>query len=82
MSGYRWQFDAPWEDNDNQDWKEEYLAQAAQMEEYFRQNPQIPQIMSNISKNFGFLPKDVQVAGEMMGLTQDSPEFNQSQIDS
>ena len=31
--------------------------------------------MSNISKNFGFLPKDVQVAGAMMGLTQDSPEF-------
>ena len=80
MSGYRWQFDAPWEDNDNQDWKEEYLAQAAQMEEYFRQNPQIPQNMSNISKNFGFLPKDVQVAGAMMGLTQDSPEF-QSIID-
>ena len=47
---YRWQFDAPWDDNDNQDWKEEYLAQAAQMEEYFRQNPQIPQNMSNISK--------------------------------
>ena len=72
---YRWQFDAPWDDNDNQDWKEEYLAQAAQMEEYFRQNPQIPQNMSNISKTFGFLPKDVQVAGAMIGLTQDNPEW-------
>ena len=73
--GYTWTFDAPWEDNDNQDWKEAYLAQAAQVEEYFRQNPQIPQNMSNISKNFGFLPKDVQVAGALMGLTAESPEF-------
>ena len=72
---YRWTFDAPWEDNDNQDWKEEYLAQAAQMEEFFRQNQNIPQNMENISKTFGFLPKDVQVAGAMMGLTAESPEF-------
>jgi len=72
---YRWNFTAPWEDDQNDDYRNELLGQAAQIDNFFANNPQIPYNMQGISQNFGFLPKDVQVAGAMIGLTKDSPEF-------
>ena len=72
---YRWHFTAPWEDDQNDDYRNELLGQAAQIDNFFANNPQIPYNMQGISQNFGFLPKDVQVAGAMIGLTKDSPEF-------
>ena len=73
---YRWNFTAPWEDDQNDDYRNELLGQAAQIDNFFANNPQIPYNMQGISQNFGFLPKDVQVAGAMIGLTKDSALFN------
>ena len=72
---WTWNFSAPWEDDQGEDFKKETLAQSEQLNNFFINNPSVPQNMAEISRRFGFLPKDVQVAGALSGLTADSPEF-------
>jgi len=72
---WTWNFSAPWEDDQGEDFKKESLAQSEQLNNFFINNPSVPQNMAEISRRFGFLPKDVQVAGALSGLTADSPEF-------
>ena len=72
---WQWNFSAPWEDGQDEDFRNESLAQSEQLNNFFANNPAIPQNMAEISRRFGYLPKDVQVAGALSGLTADSPEF-------
>ena len=72
---WQWNFSAPWEDGQDEDFRNETLAQSEQLNNFFANNPAIPQNMAEISRRFGYLPKDVQVAGALSGLTADSPEF-------
>jgi hypothetical protein len=72
---WQWNFSAPWDDAQGEDYKKELLGQAAQMDSFFQNNPGVTQNMAEISRRFGYLPKDVQVAGALSGLTADSPEF-------
>ena len=72
---WKWNFTAPWQDAQDEDFKNEYIAQSQQLDNFFANNPAIPQNMAEISRRFGYLPKDVQVAGALSGLTADSPEF-------
>ena len=75
MTAFRWNWVAPWQEDQDEIYKNELLGQAEQIDNFFANNPSIPYNMSEISKTYGFLPKDVQVAGALMGLTKDSPEF-------
>ena len=54
---YRWNFTAPWEADQNDDYRNELLGQAAQIDNFFANNPQIPYNMQGISKNFVFYLK-------------------------
>ncbi len=48
--------------------------QAQELRNYFANN-EVAQNLVGIANEYGFLPTDVQVAGAMVGLTKDSPEF-------
>ena len=70
MTAFRWNWVAPWQEDQDEIYKNELLGQAEQIDNFFANNPSIPYNMSEISKTYGFLPKDVQVAGALMGLTR------------
>ena len=71
---WEWSFPSPYQDALDSEFVKQRKNQAQELRNYFSQND-IAQNLIGISQEYGFLPTDVQVAGAMVGLTKDSPEF-------
>ena len=71
---WEWGFTSPYQDALDTEFVRQRKQQAQELRNYFANN-QVAQNLVGIAKKYGFLPTDVQVAGAMVGLTKDSPEF-------
>ena len=71
---WEWGFTSPYQDALDTEFVRQRKQQAQELRNYFSTN-QVAQNLVGIANEYGFLPTDVQVAGAMVGLTKDSPEF-------